>query len=83
MLSMTPEECAKMAEAIGRQLSEDEFQRHWLPHRVGEEIAKRIRKRLEPDPGQTHWDGCWKEGPRHYHCAVERLKELEVRLGLD
>jgi hypothetical protein len=25
----------------------------------------------------THWDGCWDAGPRHYECAVTRIRALE------
>jgi len=24
----------------------------------------------------THWDGCWDAGPRHYECAVTRIRAL-------
>jgi hypothetical protein len=25
----------------------------------------------------THWDGCWDAGPKHYECAVTRIRTLE------
>jgi len=25
----------------------------------------------------THWDGCWDAGPRHYECALARIKIVE------
>lgn len=29
------------------------------------------------DPIQsTHYDGCWKSGPKHYECAVRQHEEL-------
>lgn len=29
----------------------------------------------KPNPGQTHFEGCWKDGPRHYHCAVAVIRD--------
>jgi hypothetical protein len=25
----------------------------------------------------THFDGCWDAGPKHYECAVTRIRALE------
>jgi len=41
-------------------------------------------KPFDPSPsqpdGQTHWDDCWREGPRHYHCACAKLEAAEAKL---
>ncbi len=31
------------------------------------------------DDGTTHAYECWNWGPRHYECAVRRLRELMER----
>ena len=31
----------------------------------------------ETDDGQTHAEGCWRWGRRHYECAVARIEALE------
>ena len=33
-----------------------------------------------PNPGQTHWDGCWRFR-RHHNCAILRIEELEAALA--
>ena len=35
------------------------------------------------EPQITHWDGCWKDGPRHYECAKAKLQKcgLENCMG--
>lgn len=32
------------------------------------------------NPGQTHWDGCWKE-KYHHNCAVQKVYDLEEELA--
>lgn len=47
-----------------------------------DECAKQTREEWfasrEADPGTTHLEGCWRDGPKHYLCAVERVKHLEA-----
>ena len=38
------------------------------------------------EPQITHWDGCWKDGPRHYEClreAFDRKWKLAVQASDD
>lgn len=33
----------------------------------------------DSNPGQTHFDGCWRER-KHHNCAVDEIKRLRARL---
>jgi site-specific DNA-cytosine methylase len=44
-------------------------------------LALAMHERGEPERGgrvmiATHYDGCWKSGPKHYECAVRHYEEL-------
>lgn len=34
------------------------------------------------DEGQTHAEGCYSWGPRHYECALGRIERLEETISL-
>ena len=34
----------------------------------------------EHKPQITHAEGCWAWGPRHYHCALNEIKNLQDEL---
>lgn len=33
------------------------------------------------DPHNTHFDGCWRHGSRHYQCALDEIERLREELA--
>lgn len=44
-----------------------------------ESQAKEITRLRDTTDGTTHSDACWSWGPKHYECAVRRVKELQKK----
>ena len=41
-----------------------------------EEVSKIKQARLLEDRGVTHYEGCYDSGPKHYECALLKIKQL-------
>ena len=59
-------------------LARDRYIRYHHPIKIhrAQQAAQTLKEAIEP-PLQTHAEGCWAWGPRHYLCAIEEIKRLQ------